>query len=115
MDLGSSANAFTKLFSTGMVGNIIKNPIFISAIITVITMVLIFLFYSDESKVKTALYILTTTTMLVFLHNKLILDDYNTNKIPDDTRKLFNSIDSNNSISGGREILKAEDLEMLHI
>lgn len=75
MILGDLSNSFLNYISSSVFIDILRNPLYISILITIVIMLTIMFIYEHDRKIKTGVYVLLINLFFLFIHNNLISSD----------------------------------------
>ena len=115
MDINHGLKSAIDYFGDSRVINLFKNPLWVAIIITFIVLIIIVSVYEENKLVKTGIYIFLSSLCIIFLHNKLLLKEYEGDLITEDQKNIVGGIDD--MISNNTEHISyntgAGDLEYL--
>lgn len=93
MDINHSLNSTIDYIDGGSL-NLFKNPIWVAIIITFIILIIIVSIYEEDKLVKTGIYIFLSNLLITFLHNKLLLKEYEGGLMTEDQKNIIGGIDN---------------------
>lgn len=118
MDINHGLNSAIDYFGSTRSIYLFKNPLWVAIIITFIILIVVVSVYEENKLIKTGIYIFLSSLCIIFIHNKLLLKEYENNLITDDQYNIVGGIDDmrSSNVSGGVDNLLdthtgASDLE----
>jgi hypothetical protein len=104
MDIQSITRDFIHSLSEGSFGNMFRNPIYVSLLITTIIILIMVCMFNESKLIKTSIYVFFTCMILVFIHNKLLLIEFKKRLNNNDAENIINSFDINPVVNGGASL-----------
>ena len=101
MDLGRTSKSVTEYVESSPFGDMFTNPLYVSLLITVGIMLIVVCIYTDGSVVKTGFYVFCLSTVIIFLHNRVLLLDHKKKLCSADEQNIVNAIGQPLMVSGG--------------
>lgn len=83
--------------------NLLVNPLYVSLLLTIVILLIVFYILKDDYFVKTGFYVLCSCLSIIFLHNRILLDEYKKKLCSDVEENICMGIDDGSRISGGGE------------
>ena len=103
MDIENFTKNASQSISSSIFGDLFLNPIYVSSLITISVLLIILFMYNENRLVKTSFYIMCATTLIVFIHNKLLLIEHKKQLCNKDMENICSTIGAGPVVSGGND------------
>lgn len=77
------------------------NPLYISLLMTTLVLITVFYLLKDDRIVKTGFYILCINFALIFLHNKILLEEFDKRVCSNLEEKICSNLGESGNVTGG--------------